>query len=141
MVPIMNSVHGIHLQQQHGRVAQLVERSLSMFTSMRKVLGSIPSSSKQSYPPLFGKDKNLFLRDLFFASFLVSWCGGFFQFGDKLFAWTPAARIGAWRWPMRQGKSSCARTGGPWNHFSAYASAPPHHYITSRLALQTRPTA
>ena len=28
-----------------GRVAQLVERSLSMFPSMRKVLGSIPSSS------------------------------------------------------------------------------------------------
>src|SRR5690349_2044343 len=31
--------------QSYGRVAQLVERSLSMFPSMRKVLGSIPSSS------------------------------------------------------------------------------------------------
>ena len=31
-----------------GRVAQLVERSLSILWCMRKVLGSIPSSSKAS---------------------------------------------------------------------------------------------
>ena len=43
--PLSHCTVAIIISKQ-GRVAQLVERSLSMFTSMRKVLGSIPSSSK-----------------------------------------------------------------------------------------------